>query len=100
MPVISESTAADNEIVAGVAGKKIVVTEYLIVAAGAVVATFKTEGGAALTGAMTMATGIPISARDEDGLFETVEGEGLDLTLSGGVQVSGHFKYRLKEGTI
>jgi len=47
-------------------------------------------GGTALTGAMTMATGVPVISPDAPfGNFETASATLLNLHLSAGVQVSG-----------
>lgn len=86
--------ATSNELVAAVAGQIVSVVEYNIVAAGAVTAQFK-SASTALTGAMSMITGVPINDRIHDDsrrdcLFQTAKGEALNLTLGGTVQVSGH----------
>ena len=64
---------------------------FSIVAAGAVVATLQSgTGGTALTGAMTMATGISIVSPDAPfGEFESAAATLLNLHLSAAVQVSG-----------
>ncbi|MCH8236448.1 MAG: hypothetical protein IIC29_10040 [Chloroflexi bacterium] len=68
-----------------------------MVAAGAVVARFESAaGGTALTGAMSMITGVPFTAYNPLGLFEQdVINELLNLELSGAVQVSGWLTYQL-----
>jgi hypothetical protein len=61
-------------------------------AAGAVTAQWK-SATTALTGAMSMIVGVPISAvssRNDEGLMQTAAGEALNLILSSTVQVSGH----------
>lgn len=90
--VVSESTAADNEVVAAVAGKKIRVLSYALSAAGAVTVTWKTAA-TALTGAMSLATGTPLVCIEPQGCFETVAGEALNIAPGGAVQVSGHIAY-------
>lgn len=97
---ISTNANGDTTLVSGVANRKIRVMGFTIVAAGAVVAkfTFGTGGVSAtdLTGAMTMATGVPISPpvfgeafHGRGGLFEADTGKDLILNLGSGVQVSG-----------
>lgn len=86
--------ATSNELVAAVTGQVVSVIEYNMVAAGAVTAQFK-SATTALTGAMSMITGVPIEASlaeasRRDCLFQTAKGEALNLTLGGTVQVSGH----------
>ncbi len=91
--IIDKATAATHEIVAAVAGKKIRVLGFYAVAAGAVVATWK-SATTAVTGAMTMATGVAVHAPPAGfGWFETAAGEALNLTLGGAVQVSGNVIY-------
>ena len=90
---VSKATAASHEIVAAKSGYKIRLHGYLLVAAGAVNVTWQ-SASTALTGAMTMATGVPNSsppANSFDSLhpLETAYGEALNLLLSGAVQVSG-----------
>jgi hypothetical protein len=95
--VISENTAADHEIVAAVAGKKIKVTSYTLIGAGAVSVTWK-SAAAALSGAMPLAANSQLTAHasGQRGVLETVAGEALNLTLSGGVLVAGHLTYELE----
>lgn len=100
---ISTATSGDQPIVTGKAGYKVRVVSYLIVSAGAVVVTWKSSGGTALSGPMTMATGQPIGsayaeqriAGGYDGHFDTMAGENLVLNLGGNIQVSGHINYLL-----
>lgn len=90
---ISYATASTTELVPALAGNRIYVLSYTLVSAGAVTATFKSATDA-ITGAMSLATGVAASNVDNDyGLFRTAEGEALNLTLSGAVQVSGHLAY-------
>lgn len=97
--VISESSAANNEIVAAVAAsgnipaKRIVVLSwYLVVAANAEVITFKSNT-TALTGAMTCNAGVQHGQESAFGLFETAAGEALNMTQDGTDQVSGYVNY-------
>lgn len=98
---VSTNANGDTQAVAGAANRKIRVLGFTIVADSAVSAKFTTgtAGGGAntdLTGAMKMATGVPISPpvygeafAGRAGQFETNAGEDLVLNLSSGVQVSG-----------
>lgn len=90
---IDKATGAQHEIVAARDGNKIVVLSYLLVAAGAVTAQWE-SGSTDLTGAMTLATGVPNALTNEEyGMFNTENGEALNLTLGGAVQVSGFVTY-------
>ena len=95
--VISAASSGDNTILAAVADRRARVIGIHMVAAGAVVARFESAaGGTALTGAMSMITGVPFTAYDPLGLFEQdVVNELLNLELSGAVQVSGWLTYQL-----
>lgn len=100
---VTTATSGNNQIVAGVANKKIRVVAYVLVADSAV-SVYWADGTTAVSGAMKMATGIPIPGNpmlfaDGDGVqghFETSQGADLTLNLSGNVQVSGHVAYILK----
>ena len=91
------SLSATGELVAAIAGRRIRVLGYLMVAAGAVTVKFQ-SASTDLTGAMTLATGVPNTAMGGNSLdvipdVETAHGEALNLTLSGAVQVSGWLLY-------
>ena len=95
--LISGATDGNNTIVAATAGKRVRVIGLHMVAAGAVASRFESAaGGTALTGVMTMITGVPFTAYNPLGLFEQdVVNEVLNLELSGAVQVSGWLTYLL-----
>lgn len=95
--VISAASSGDNTLLAAVTGHKIRVHSYTLVAAGAVTAAFESAaGGTALTGDMSLITGVPLVVPFErEGHFETVVSELLNLELGGAVQVSGHLTYSL-----
>ena len=96
--VIDDALSPDNTIVAAVAGKKIRVLGFFLVAAGAVTARFESDtGGVALTGQMTLAAGDPFVASGFNplGWFETVAGKLLNLELSAAVSVDGALTYVL-----
>jgi hypothetical protein len=91
---INASSSGNNTIVASVAGRRIVVTKYKIVAAGAVTVTFESSGGTVLDGPCAYAANGGVCEPDsENGHFSTLPGEALVLNLSGAVQVGGHVKY-------
>lgn len=95
---VDAASSGDNTLVAAVSGYKIRVLAYHLVAAGAVTAKFQSAAaGTDLTGAMTMATGVPLTVPlEREGVIpDTVAGELLNLRLGGAVQVSGHITYCL-----
>lgn len=99
--LISAASSGDNTLVTAVAGHKIRVLSYKLVAAGAVTTRFESAaGGTALTGVMSQITGVPNDApfEREGVLPDTVAGELLNLELGGAVQVSGHLTYCLVKG--
>ncbi len=87
--------AATGTLVAAVAGKKIRVLALQMAAAGAVTVQAKSAaGGTALTGAISLATGVAhVLPFNPVGWFETVAAELLELALGGAVQVSGSLVY-------
>ena len=94
--VIDHATSGNNTIVAAVAGKKILVTGYTLVAAGAVTVRFESGAdGTALTGQMSFAAnGGAVNAYNPGGVFApTATNTLLNLELSGAVSVDGHLTY-------
>ena len=94
--LVNKATAATHTIVAAVTGHKLVVVAYALVAAGSQTAAWKDSAGTPieLSGAMTMATGVPIVCPEcSAGWFRTTASKALTLVLSGTVQVSGHVVY-------
>jgi len=92
---VSLAASGDGVLVDAAAGEVVRVRQFYLDAAGAVVVTFK-SGSNALTGAMSMITGVPQNPPpgDKDApLFSTNAGEDLILNLSGNVQVSGFIVY-------
>lgn len=88
----SVNLAATATIVAaGGAGRRVRVLSGVFVSAGAVTITFKDgASGTALTGAITMETGVPLTLPYNPlGWFETSVNTLLELALSDSVQVSG-----------
>ena len=94
---ISGATSGDNTLKAAVTGHKIRVHAYTLVAAGAVTVAFESAAsGTALTGDMSLITGVPLVVPfTREGHFETVVSELLNMELGGAVQVSGHLIYSL-----
>ena len=97
--LIDTAASGNTTLVAAVAGKKIRVTAFLAVGAGAVNIAFQSgAGGTALTGAMPLATSSVVAAPDNpSGWFETAAGALLNLNLSAAVGVRGCLKYVLVE---
>ena len=96
--VISAASSGDNTLVAAQAtGIKVRVLALHMQAAGAVVARLESgAGGTALTGVMSMITGVPISLPfNPEGWVETAAATLLNLELGGAVQVSGVMLYTL-----
>lgn len=93
--VIDHAVSGDNEIIAAVAGAKLRVLNFALVAAGAVTARFESAaGGTALTGQMQIgANGLFTPGYDPAGHFETVAGEALNLELGSAVSVDGWLTY-------
>ncbi len=91
------SAATNATIVAAVAGKRIRVLSFFLVAVTAVTVRFEsTSGGAALTGLMSVgATDVLAPGYNPLGHFQTVAGQLLNLELGGTVQVSGALTYVL-----
>lgn len=96
---INASASGSNAIVAAATGKRIRVVSYVIVAAGAVTATWQ-SASTALSGPMSLASSGGASASvgilapgGAYGLFQTEPGEALNLSLGGAVNVAGHLCY-------
>lgn len=96
--VIDHAASGNNTAVAAVAGKRIRVLGFFLVAAGSVNARFESDAdGTALTGQMTLTAGDPVVASGFNplGWFETAAGELLNLELSAAVSVDGAITYVL-----
>lgn len=93
--IIDHNTSGDNTVIAAVAGKSLKVLSYSMTATGSVTARWESgAGGTALSGQMTMATGVPIVCNGAPyGCFQTGVGALLNLELSGAVSVDGHITY-------
>lgn len=93
--VIECSTSGANTIVAAVAGKRIAVLGYTIVAAGAVTVRW-TSDTTAISGPMSFAAngGVSPATVDADKAhMVTAVGEALKITLGGAVAIAGHLVY-------
>lgn len=92
---IAASSSGDNTVVAAVAGKRIRVLSYMLVAAGAVTVRFESgAGGTALSGQMSLAAnGGAVANFNQGGWFQTAAGSLLNLELGGAVSVAGHLSY-------
>jgi hypothetical protein len=95
--VISTAAAGDNTIVAAVAGKLITMVALLLVSTGATNITVKDgTGGAALSGAMPLAAGVPLFLDEKSDLdyYSTSNvANNLVLNNSAAVQISGTVWY-------
>ena len=100
MSVVSFGSVGDNVVVAGVPGKRILVTGLVLVFASDVTLTFK-RGSTALSGSMPfLANGSlvldPLS-HNQGAWLETEAGEAFIANLSLGVTTTGWVLYRLRE---
>lgn len=91
---IDAAASGTNPVIAAVSGKSIRVMCYTVVAAADVTITWK-SGSTAISGAMDLPAKGGASPASPLGMMQTAEGEALNLTLSGAVQVSGHVGYIL-----
>lgn len=93
--VIDAATLGNNTLVAAVAGKKLRVLAFFLVASGAVTARLQSgAGGTALTGQMVMAANGVLSVPfNPEGWCETAAGALLNLELSAAVSVDGALTY-------
>jgi hypothetical protein len=87
--LINVSNSGSNTLIAGKAGQIVRVYKLALSAAGAVTVEFL-DGINALTGAMSLATGVPlVFGLDSQPWFVGSAGNDFDLSLGSGVQVSG-----------
>lgn len=93
---VNASSSGNNTAIAAVAGKRIIVLQGDLIAAGAVTVTLQSSGGSVLDGPMAFAqNGGKIYPESTYGHFATAIGEGLVINLNGAVQVGGHLVYAL-----
>lgn len=93
---VSAAVGADNTLVTAVAGKRILVLQYSLNAAGgANTITFK-SGSTAISGAMDIASDATIEASlSPYGVLQTDSGAALVMNLSAATLVAGHLVYVL-----
>lgn len=96
--IINTNSSGDNLIVAAVAGKIVRVYAMFFVAAGTVTVQAwdgPSNTGTALTGVMSLVAGIPILDLQywQYPYFTTSVGNGFNLKLGSGVQISGRLYY-------
>ncbi len=94
---IDVSGSGANPVVTAVSGKHIRVVAFFGVAGGAVTVKFQSSS-TDLTGLMSLAANGGVSAEGDQGLFQTAEGEVLNVTLGGAVQFGGGISYTEVEG--
>ncbi len=92
---VSVATSGDNTLVAGVTAKRIRLIAAVFVAASAVTLALQSgAAGTALTGVMSLITGVPlVLAWEPHGHVQTALSDLLNASLSGNVQVSGVLVY-------
>ena len=91
--VISENTTGDQEIVAAVTGKRIVVTSFWFKCSAANTLTWKSATTAISGAAAWEQSGGMIAPFNIGGYFWTIAGQALNLNLSAAQQVSGSLTY-------
>lgn len=95
---LTGNTNGDNVVIAGVTGQVIRVYAYWATAAGATTLQFK-DGATVLSGAMTMATGQPVTVQFTSvsgalvPIFSVSAGTGLNMALTSVNRVSGQLWY-------
>jgi len=89
---IDVETSGDTELLAGVAGKTIVVLSLVLIAASSVTVKFR-SGSNDKTGRMSLIASSGFSADSRHGLFAADKGGNLKINLSAAVQVGGAFTY-------
>lgn len=87
---INASASGDNTLLAGVAGKNIIVHQFAFTCVGAVTITFEDEDGNVLAGPWSFdATGGAAPPVNLMGMFKVAVGKDLIMNLSSAVQVGG-----------
>ncbi len=95
---ITAAALGDNTAVAAVAGKRIKVSSYVLIASGAVSVKWKSGAATDLSGAMAFAAngGLAPPAEPSAHVMQTAQGQALVLNLSAAVSVGGHLSYFLE----
>jgi hypothetical protein len=90
---ISATNSGSTQVVPAVSGKRIRVIAYAVVATSAVTIKFQ-SGSSDITGSMRLVEGGGIAHAYDGGLFETGEGQALNINLSTNATVGGYVVYR------
>ena len=90
----TKTTAATNDVIAAVTGKKIIVTSLVLVCAAANSVNWE-DGTTDISGVMSFAANGGYSLSGSR-LLETTAGATLALTQTGATVVSGHLTYHLE----
>jgi len=89
---VNVAASGDTILLAGVAGKSIVVLSLMLVAAAEVTVKFKSNSNDK-TGGMAFAANGGLTADSRHGLFSGERGGDLTINLSGAVQTGGSLMY-------
>lgn len=100
--VVNATASGSNEILPSIGGRSYRVLSYTIIAATAVVVTWK-SGSTAISGPMALTdnggAAVPNTGSGvggvQMGVFETARGAALNLDLSAAVVVGGHLTYQI-----
>lgn len=99
--IINAAASGDNQIIAAVSGRRILVLGYVLSFAGAVSAKWRdgtTDISGLLVGTTDGSITVPVAppiAGSRQYWLATSQGNALQLSLSGAVAVSGHIVYDL-----
>ena len=90
---ISATGSGNTEVVGAVSGKRIRVIAYAVIANATVSIKFR-SGTTDITGSMRVVEGGGIAHAYDGGLFQTAEGQALNINLSNNATVGGYVVYR------
>ena len=90
---INATTSGDTQIVPAVSGKRIRVIAYAVIANATVSIKFRSDT-TDITGSMRVVEGGGIAHAYDGGLFQTADGEALNINLSTNATVGGYVVYR------
>jgi len=90
---INATSFGDTQIVPAVSGKRIRVIAYAVIANATVSIKFR-SGTTDITGSMRVVEGGGIAHAYDGGLFQTAEGQALNINLSANATVGGYVVYR------
>lgn len=91
--VVSLTSSGDTTVLAGVAGKKIILLGYTVVCGGATTLTWKSGASTAISGGMPFAANGGAAPDSVWGICETAYGEALVLNSTANVAVGGTVAY-------